>query len=64
MSDTYGLWCLVQNDGTPFSVGISSTLSIGKLKEEISKNVSGFASCGWDPTDIVLTKARYIMIFI
>ena len=39
MSDTYSLWCLLQDGDAPFSVTISSALFISDLKEEIYNKV-------------------------
>ena len=55
----YRLWCLLQGDKNIFPAVVSSSSSIGELKDEIFKRVpsSGFAR------DLTLTKVRYIMFY-
>ena len=58
-SNTYTLWCLVQDGDTPFCVDISSALFISDLKEENFKHMT---SRGFNASYIILTKVCYVVI--
>jgi hypothetical protein len=55
------LWCYVQGDPNYFPVSISSSQTISRLEESIHGETHNFF-VGRDPSDLILTKVRYIMI--
>ena len=56
------LWCYIEGDRDVFSVSISPNDFIDDLKKQIYNKGSRRHFVGFDPSDLTLTKVRYIMI--